>query len=102
VEIISAKGDKYARAQPYAGAWNAGRVLLPSPKFREEADDRGQDHLWQWADPYVSEHVNFTGQKHGEVDDQVDAGAAMHDAARPLNFTGPTQPVSRFTWGGRR
>ncbi|MCP3669601.1 MAG: hypothetical protein GY814_04080 [Gammaproteobacteria bacterium] len=57
---VQLRGDKFTRAQPYAGAWNAGRVYIP------------QDTLW--ADLWISEHALFTGA--GDInDDQVDAGA---------------------------
>ncbi len=66
---VQAVGDKYVRAQPYAAAWNAGRVLVPE-------DSRA----FPWVDEFVAEHMDFTGLKDAH-DDQVDAGAAMHDSA---------------------
>lgn len=52
--------DKYVRAQPFAEAWNAGRVLLP-----ENAP---------WLNSYLEELSDFTGINDA-VDDQVDASA---------------------------
>lgn len=67
LDAITAKGDKFVRAQPYAGAWNQnpGRVLLP-----RQAD---------WLDEFIAEHARFTGLNDAH-DDQVDAAAAAFDA----------------------
>lgn len=67
VSRIQAVGDKYVRAQGYAAAWNEGRILVP--------DD---SEAFPWVDAFVAEHVSFTGLEDAQ-DDQVDAGAAMHD-----------------------
>ena len=62
---VKLRGDKFTRAQPYAGAWNAGRVLVP------------QDA--PWANDWIDEHALFTGA--GDLhDDQVDAGAHAYTA----------------------
>lgn len=66
---MPAVADKFVRAQGYAAAWNAGRVLLPEDSER-----------FPWVNDFISEHVNFTGVSDPN-DDQVDAGAAMHDSA---------------------
>jgi predicted phage terminase large subunit-like protein len=56
---IQPKGDKFTRAQPYAAAWNDGRVFVPTDAH--------------WANAWISEHAEFTGTDKGH-DDQVDAG----------------------------
>lgn len=65
VEGLPAIADKWLRAQPFAAAWNEGRVrmLRTAP----------------WASEFIAEHVGFTGLKGGR-DDQVDAAAAAFDA----------------------
>lgn len=67
VEAQLAAADKFTRAQPYAATWNDGRVLLP--------EDVGPE---SWVNVFLAEHLSFTGTD-GEEDDQVDAGAALHD-----------------------
>lgn len=70
-----ALADKFVRAQPYAASWNAGRVLLPASGGPQ-------------IDKFASVHAGFTGLNDAE-DDDVDAGAAAHDAAiRGSNSTG--------------
>ncbi len=62
VKRLSATGDKFTRAQPFAAGWNAGRVLLPRNK--------------PWVEPLLAEVLGFTGL--GDVhDDCVDAGAGL-------------------------
>lgn len=65
---IQAVADKFLRAQPYAAAWNAGRVFVPS-----------DSDAFPWVDDFVAEHIAFSGAGDAH-DDQVDAGAAMHDS----------------------
>lgn len=77
IEARIASGDKFTRAQPYAAAWNDGRVLLPADVEPES-----------WVNVFLSEHLSFTGSDDKE-DDQVDSGAAMHDV---LNATRVAQP----------
>jgi predicted phage terminase large subunit-like protein len=60
VNRLQPTADKYVRAQPFAEAWNAGRVLLP-----ENAP---------WLNSYLEELNDFTGINDA-VDDQVDASA---------------------------
>jgi predicted phage terminase large subunit-like protein len=81
VEGIPAAADKWLRAQPYAAAWNEGRVrmLRTAP----------------WASTFVAEHVGFTGLKGGR-DDQVDAGAAGFDALADEG-TGLAEAMRRVT-----
>ena len=54
------QGDKFTRAQPYAAAWNAGRVRLPQ--------------MATWNGPVIRTHMDFTGMNDA-IDDDVDAGA---------------------------
>jgi len=54
--------DKRTRATPMSGAWNGGRVLVPTTSSAA------------WADRYVLQHRRFTGKKGGK-DDLIDAGA---------------------------
>ncbi len=58
LEWRAAVADKFTRAQPFAAAWNAGRVLVP-------------EHA-PWLDDFLSELVSFTGAGDAH-DDQVDA-----------------------------
>ncbi len=58
-------GDKYARALPLIEAWNAGRVLLPSP-------EQYPQHR-EWVEALVNVFQSFTGSGSGERDDDVDA-----------------------------
>lgn len=57
---VELKGDKFARSQPYAAAWNDHRVHTPYDAI--------------WADDWIAEHASFTGVN-DRNDDQVDAGA---------------------------
>lgn len=65
-----AKADKFIRAQRYAAAWNAGKVLLP-----ERAP---------WLEDFVTEHASFTGVR-DRRDDFIDAAVAAFDE---LSFDG--------------
>lgn len=70
------EGDKFTRAQPYAAAWNAGRVRVPETST--------------WVGPFVRTHVDFTGINDA-CDDDVDAGAhAWNYAQRTMHA--PTRP----------
>lgn len=64
-ELASAAGDKFARAQPVAAAWNAGKVSVERKAI--------------WADVFVSEVCSFTGVN-DRHDDQVDAMASAFAA----------------------
>lgn len=64
--------DKFVRSQPFAAAWNDGKVLLPRPSHEEDGES--------WQDELVAEYVAFTG-KDDLRDDQVDAGSSAFDAA---------------------
>ena len=61
VKGVRPVGDKFTRAQPYAAAWNSGRVRLPADA--------------PWVAPFLSEHGSFTGTTADDHDDQVDSGA---------------------------
>ena len=73
IQAKPATADKFVRAQPFAAAWNAGRVFLPTDSPR-------------WAGPLVSEIRSFTGIKDLH-DDQVDALAAAFDHLASLMRT---------------
>lgn len=83
IDALPAIVDKFARAQPAAAAWNAGKILLP----------RGAP----WVDLFVSELAGFTGLR-DRHDDQVDALAgafapfAVPETARGVG----TEPVFPF------
>lgn len=70
VDAITATGDKFARAQPAAAAWNAGRIAVPA---------QGSEHHGPWVSALLDELLAFTGlgDKH---DDTVDALAGLHHA----------------------
>lgn len=80
-----AKADKFVRAQPFAAAWNDGRVLLPRDA--------------PWLSTFVGEVCSFTGtgDRH---DDQVDAAAACFDllarGAPGANGPAPRTFASKF------
>ncbi len=60
-----ATADKYVRAQSFAAAWNAGKVLLPRSA--------------PWLDSFVSEICGFVGVG-DRRDDQVDAAVSAFDS----------------------
>lgn len=57
-------GDKFTRAQPYAAAWNQGRVRLPAAGA-------------PWVGAFRAEHLAFTGTPTDAHDDQVDTGSLL-------------------------
>lgn len=64
LQALSARGDKFVRAQDVAKAWNAGRVLVPRDA--------------PWLAVFLDELREFTGT--GDLhDDQVDALGAAFD-----------------------
>ena len=74
------RGQVYA-AQPYAAAWNGGRVRVPVAA--------------SWVGPFVRTHVDFTGVNDA-IDDDVDAGAhAWNYAQRTISQPTKTPPVLR-------
>jgi predicted phage terminase large subunit-like protein len=78
VTPIIARTDKFVRAQKYAAAWNAGKVLCPAGA--------------RWLNDFVAEHVAFTGVDDLH-DDQVDAAAGAFDelAQAPPSYAGLPQ-----------
>jgi len=79
VELTTAEelhGNKFLRAQPFASAWNGGRVLVPN-------------NSPPWLEPYLACVKLFTGVK-DKQDDDVDA------SAHGFNYvTGGLPPVMR-------
>lgn len=69
--------DKYTHAQPFAEAWNDGRVLVP---------DSGEE----WVQVYVDELEAFIG-KDGQQDDQVDASVGCFDGMEMFGSVGFSQ-----------
>lgn len=63
VRPVKVSGDKFTRAQPYAAAWNGGRVRLPTAA--------------PWLSAFRAEHLAFTGTKTDAHDDQVDTGGLL-------------------------
>lgn len=59
-----AYADKFIRAQKYAAAWNAGKVLVPAKA--------------PWLDDFLAEHASFTGVN-DKRDDFIDAAVAAFD-----------------------
>lgn len=83
VEVIAMEitGDKYLRAQPYAAAYNKGRVRLPGRESLDDDLDEFEDddvEREDWISAFLAEHAEFTGVK-GQGDDWVDAAAAAFD-----------------------
>ena len=74
---VELKGDKFARSQPYAAAWNDGRVHTPIDA--------------PWADAWLKEHADFTGVN-DRKDDQVDAGA--HGFTALLRTNAPRERIN--------
>jgi len=64
VHGVVARADKFIRAQRYAAAWNAGRVLVPRKA--------------PWLEDFLSEHAGFTGVN-DKRDDLIDAAVAAFD-----------------------
>lgn len=83
VEAVHRANDKYAEAQAYAEAWNAGRVLLPDT-----------DPPPGWLAGFLEEHRDFTGADDAE-DDQVDAAVNGYKDA-------PMLAGGLITVGGRK
>lgn len=77
VPMPTGRNDKFARAQPYAASWNAGRVLVPSDAP-------------PWLDSFLDAHLDFTGVG-DEDDDEVDAAVAAHDLLAPGSVFGSSE-----------
>lgn len=87
IETKPSIGDKHAKAQPVAAAWNAGRIYLPPTPEGAKAPD--------WLGPFVSELRLFTGLKDAH-DDQVDAiGSAFAVLSKPIADTSVLHVKSR-------
>lgn len=94
LKVEPARGDKFARAQPVAAEWNAGRVSVPSGEVA-------------WVADFLDEVLEFTGVSDAH-DDQVDALAAAFDglalASRapvvPLTTTDIPRPPTRSAMYG--
>lgn len=78
------EGDKFARSQPVAAAWNAGRVQVPKSiaalgNVGRQFTDRGKKPTDDvpWLQPFLDEVCNFTGISDPH-DDQVDALAGAY------------------------
>lgn len=70
VDAITATGDKFARAQPAAAAWAAGKIAVPAPD---------SPHHGPWVNTLLDEVLTFTGLGDAH-DDIIDALAALHHA----------------------
>src|SRR5690606_20090330 len=79
VDAVTATGDKFARAQPVAAEWNAGKVAVPS----SNAPQHGP-----WVEALLDEVLAFTGLGDAH-DDIVDALAALHHALISKRTTDP-------------
>ncbi len=64
IKTLTAKEDKFARAQAVAQVWNAGRVWIPSANK-------------PWVAQFTAEVLSFSGMDDPH-DDQVDALAAAY------------------------
>jgi hypothetical protein len=64
VNAFKADNDKWVRAQPYASAWNDGRIRVLS--------------TCRYLSELLAQHRDFTGRE-GAVDDIVDACVAAYD-----------------------
>jgi predicted phage terminase large subunit-like protein len=91
IEVIDPDGDKFTRAIDFAAAWNAGRVLVPSPEV-VEADPVEYD----WVSDYLDVVRAFTGVKDAH-DDDVDASVAAYDllATPPVAYPRNSNPTRR-------
>lgn len=65
INVLSTRGDKFVHAQPFAAAWNAGRVFLPLKSMSGGPQPA-------WVSKFVQEMEAFTGNNDPH-DDQVDA-----------------------------
>ena len=93
IETYKADRDKFVRAQPYATAWNDGRVhVLVSAEWADERD--GGQGL---ASLLVAEHVAFTGEDNA-TDDIVDACSSAYarlaDRSSPVPMLGGDKMVT--------
>lgn len=91
IEALAPRGDKFTRAIEFAAAWNAGRVLVPSPEFIQ-ADPVEYD----WVNDYLDIVRSFTGVSDVH-DDDVDASVAAYDllAEAPIHYPARSNPSTR-------
>jgi hypothetical protein len=64
------KGNKYLRAQPTAGSWNAGRIRVPLDA--------------PWVTDFLYESARFTGKRGGK-DNRIDALTQLFDYAERVH-----------------
>lgn len=96
VEAYPATSDKYMRAQPYAAAWNRGKVLLPKNigalgelgkqwlgRKTDDGEELTEHSPVPWVEAFLDEHRNFTGVKDA-FDDQIDGGAGAYEPFRMM------------------
>lgn len=83
VRSVQAKASKLIRAQRYAAAWNAGKVLVPKGA--------------PWLEEFLAQHAAFTGADGGR-DDIIDAAvAAFDELEQGMSDEGPvTASPSRY------
>lgn len=74
LKVLPPIGDKYTRAMGAAARWNAGNILLPDTEFIPAP----------WLPDFLAVVLGFTG-KDDDVDDDVDALAALHDQLMKRN-----------------
>jgi predicted phage terminase large subunit-like protein len=86
VKTRLAKGDPFQRAQPVAGAWNAGRITIPASA--------------PWLNAFLDELASFTGVR-DRNDDQVAAFASAFDALELATPIAPPQTTHVSRWGNR-
>jgi predicted phage terminase large subunit-like protein len=85
LEAVPATADKFARAQPFAAAWNRGDILLPRDA--------------PWVDDFLKELGAFTGVR-DKHDDQIDSAAAAFDLlndarSQPVRLPPPSEATGR-------
>lgn len=86
---VKVSGDKFTRAQPYAAAWNQGRVRLPASNP-------------PWVSAFKAEHLAFTGTPTDKHDDQVDTGSLLFQIISAPTPTHTTRRTAQFHNGMRR
>lgn len=73
IEVLPPNGDKFTRAIPFAAAWNAGRILVPSPELV-----RSDPVEHEWVSPFLDVVMGFSGINDAR-DDDVDSAVAAYD-----------------------
>jgi predicted phage terminase large subunit-like protein len=74
IQLVPPVGDKFIRAQPWASAWNGGRVAVPADSVSHP-----------WVADLLGEHRTFTGygDKHDDIVDACSQG--WNHASAPLS-----------------